>query len=344
MSSKEIIKKVLSNDLTQTESATIMQDIFMGKVADQEIEVFLTSLSKKGETSDELTGAVLAMRKSSLKVKLKSQDNLVDCCGTGGLGKSMMNISTASAFVASAAEVKIAKHGNRSATGKSGSADLLEAANVNLNIKPEEVAKCIEEIGIGFMFAPNFHPGMKYVMPARKRIADKTIFNLLGPLTNPANAKRQSLGVYDSKWIIPVAETLRNLGSNKAMVFHSNDGLDEISSVDKTLVAELDEGKIKENEIDPKTYDIHQKNLKDLQIESPFESLDLIKATLGNEDFEAGENIVSLNSAAVIYVSGIAGNFESAFEIAIDVIKSGKALKKLNELASFSNAFNESSE
>ena len=256
----------------------------------------------------------------------------------------MMNISTASAFVASAAEVKIAKHGNRSATGKSGSADLLEAANVNLNIKPEEVAKCIEEIGIGFMFAPNFHPGMKYVMPARKRIADKTIFNLLGPLTNPANAKRQSLGVYDSKWIIPVAETLRNLGSNKAMVFHSNDGLDEISSVDKTHVAELDEGKIKEYEIDPKTYDIHQKNFKDLQIESPFESLDLIKATLGNEDFKAGENIVSLNSAAVIYVSGIARNFESALEIAIDSIKSGKALKKLNELASFSNAFNESSE
>ena len=194
------------------------------------------------------------------------------------------------------------------------------------------------------MFAPNFHPGMKYVMPARKRIADKTIFNLLGPLTNPANAKRQSLGVYDSKWIIPVAETLRNLGSNKAMVFHSNDGLDEISSVDKTHVAELDEGKIKEYEIDPKTYDIHQKNFKDLQIESPFDSLDLIKATLGNEDFKAGENIVSLNSAAVIYVSGIARNFESALEIAIDAIKSGKALKKLNELASFSNAFNESSE
>ena len=344
MNSSEIINKSSKKNLSQEESAIIFQKIFLGQVSETEIEKFLLNLSKKGETSDELTGAVQAMRNSSLKVKVKFQDYLVDCCGTGGLGKSMMNVSTTAGLIAAAAKVKIAKHGNRTATGKSGSADVLEAANVNLNIKPEEVAKCIEEIGIGFMFAPNFHPVMKYVMPARKRIADKTIFNLLGPLTNPANAKRQSLGVYDSKWIIPVAETLRNLGSNKAMVFHSNDGLDEISSVDKTHVAELDEGKIKEYEIDPKTYDIHQKNFKDLQIESPFDSLDLIKATLGNEDFKAGENIVSLNSAAVIYVSGIARNFESALEVAIDAIKSGKALKKLNELASFSNAFNESSE
>ena len=168
MNSKEVISKVSSKNLSQEETAYVMQEIFVGKISEQDIENFLLNLSRKGETSDELTGAVLAMRSSSLKVKLKSQDNLVDCCGTGGLGKSMMNISTASAFVASAAEVKIAKHGNRSATGKSGSADLLEAANVNLNIKPEEVAKCIEEIGIGFMFAPNFHPGMKYVMPEKK--------------------------------------------------------------------------------------------------------------------------------------------------------------------------------
>ena len=238
MNSLELIKKVSSSNLSQEETATVIQDIFLGKVPDQEIEHFLINLSKKGETSDELTGAVLAMRNSSIKVKVKTQGHLVDCCGTGGLGKSMMNVSTSAAFVAAAAEVKVAKHGNRTATGKSGSADLLEAANLNLALKPDQVAKCIEEIGIGFIFAQNFHPGMKYVMPARKRIANKTIFNLLGPLTNPANAKRQSLGVYDSKWILPVAETLKNLGAHKAMVFHSKDGLDEISSVDKTLVAE----------------------------------------------------------------------------------------------------------
>tara|TARA_B100000513_G_scaffold176616_1_gene93614 strand:- start:28 stop:795 length:768 start_codon:yes stop_codon:yes gene_type:complete len=254
----------------------------------------------------------------------------------------MMNVSTTAGLVSAAAKVKIAKHGNRTATGKSGSADVLEAANVNLNLSPKQVASCIEKIGIGFMFAQNFHPGMKYVMPVRKRIADKTIFNLLGPLTNPANAKRQCIGVYDPKWVLPVAETLKNLGTIKAMVFHSKDGLDEISSADKTLVAKLENNKIKEYEIDPKDFDIHQEDLNDLQIGSPADSLDLIKITLKNEGFKSGEDITSLNSAAVIYVSDLVNSFEKAFEIAIDVIKSGSALDKLQELATFSNSFNES--
>ena len=284
MNSLELIEKVSSSNLSKQETVTIFQDIFLGKVSDQKIEDFLINLTEKGETSDELTGAVLAMRNLSVKVNVKNQNNLVDCCGTGGLGKSMMNVSTSAAFVAAAAEVKVAKHGNRTATGKSGSADLLEAANLNLNLTPDQVAKCIEEIGIGFIFAQNFHPGMKYVMPARKRIANKTIFNLLGPLTNPASAKRQSLGVYDSKWILPVAETLKNLGAHKALVFHSNDGLDEISSADKTLVAELNNGNISEYEIDPKAFDVYQNNLEDLQINSPSDSLKLIQATFRNED------------------------------------------------------------
>ena len=232
------------------------------------------------------------------------------------------------------------KHGNRTATGKSGSADVLEAADVNLSLSPNQVAKCIEEIGIGFMFAQNFHPGMKYVMPARKRIADKTIFNLLGPLTNPAGAKRQCIGVYDPKWVLPVAETLKNLGTIKAMVFHSNDGLDEISSVEKTFVAELENNKIKEYEIDPKDFDIHHEDLNDLKIDSPSQSLDLMKTTLQNEGFKSGEDITSLNSAAVIYVSDLVTSFEKGFETAIDVIKSGSGLDKLKELATFSNNFN----
>ena len=342
MNSSEIISKVSSKNLSQEETAHVMQEIFIGKISDLDIENFLVSLSKKGETSDELTGAVLAMRAASLKVDLKARDSLVDCCGTGGLGKSMMNVSTTAGLVSAAAKVKIAKHGNRTATGKSGSADVLEAANVNLNLSPKQVASCIEKIGIGFMFAQNFHPGMKYVMPVRKRIADKTIFNLLGPLTNPANAKRQCIGVYDPKWILPVAETLKNLGTIKAMVFHSKDGLDEISSADKTLVAKLENNKIKEYEIDPKDFDIHQEDLNDLQIGSPADSLDLIKITLKNEGFKSGEDITSLNSAAVIYVSDLVNSFEKAFEIAIDVIKSGSALDKLQELATFSNSFNES--
>ena len=340
MNSKEIISKVSSKNLSQEETAYVMQEIFFGKISDQEIENFLLGLSKKGETSDELTGAVLAMRAASLKVDLKEKVNLVDCCGTGGLGKSMMNVSTTAGLVSAAAKVKIAKHGNRTATGKSGSADVLEVANVNLSLSPNQVAKCIEEIGIGFMFAQNFHPGMKYVMPVRKRIADKTIFNLLGPLTNPAGAKRQCIGVYDPKWVLPVAETLKNLGTIKAMVFHSNDGLDEISSVEKTFVAELENNKIKEYEIDPKDFDIHHEDLNDLKIDSPSQSLDLMKTTLQNEGFKSGEDITSLNSAAVIYVSDLVTSFEKGFEMAIDVIKSGSGLDKLKELATFSNNFN----
>ena len=337
MNSSEIISKVSSKNLSQEETVHVMQEIFIGKISDLDIENFLVSLSEKGETSDELTGAVLAMRAASLKVDLKEKNNLVDCCGTGGLGKSMMNVSTTAGLVSAAAKVKIAKHGNRSATGKSGSADVLEAANVNLSLSPKQVGKCIEEIGIGFMFAQNFHPGMKYVMPARKRIADKTIFNLLGPLTNPAGAKRQCIGVYDPKWVLTVAETLKNLGTIKAMVFHSKDGLDEISSVEKTLVAKLENNKIKEYEIDPNDFDIHQEDLNDLQIGSPAESLELIKKTLNNEGFKSGEDISSLNSAAVIYVADLVSSFEKAFEMAIDVIRSGSALDKLEELATFSN-------
>ena len=340
MNSTEIISKVSSKNLSQEETAYVMQEIFFGKISDQEIENFLLGLSKKGETSDELTGAVLAMRAASLKVDLKEKVNLVDCCGTGGLGKSMMNVSTTAGLVSAAAKVKIAKHGNRTATGKSGSADVLEVANVNLSLSPNQVAKCIEEIGIGFMFAQNFHPGMKYVMPVRKRIADKTIFNLLGPLTNPAGAKRQCIGVYDPKWVLPVAETLKNLGTIKAMVFHSNDGLDEISSAEKTFVAELENNKIKEYEIDPKDFDIHHEDLNDLKIDSPSQSLDLMKTTLQNEGFKSGEDITSLNSAAVIYVSDLVTSFEKGFETAIDVIKSGSGLDKLKELATFSNNFN----
>ena len=342
MNSSEIINKSSKKNLSQEESAIIFQKIFLGQVSETEIEKFLLNLSKKGETSDELTGAVQAMRNSSLKVKVKFQDYLVDCCGTGGLGKSMMNVSTTAGLIAAAAKVKIAKHGNGTATGKSGSADVLEAANVNLNLNPDQVARCIEEVGIGFMFAQNFHPGMKYVMPVRKRIADKTIFNLLGPLTNPAGAKRQCIGVYDPKWVVPVTETLKNLGSIKTMVFHSKDGLDEISSVDKTFVAELENNKIKEYEIDPKDFDIYHDDLNDLQIDSPSKSLELIKTTLQNKGFKSGEDIISLNSAAVIYVSDLVNSFEKAFEIAIDLIKSGSGLDKLEELATFSNNFNES--
>ena len=333
----ENIKKKINLSLDETEQ--LFDKIFKGEVDTSSLTSLLDALDIKGETPDELAGATTSMRKKSKSIDV-NHNQVNDCCGTGGLGKKMINVSTSVSFVLAAAGLKVAKHGIRTATGKSGSADVLEAANVNLSLSSNQVAKCIEEIGIGFMFAQNFHPGMKYVMPVRKRIADKTIFNLLGPLTNPAGAKRQCIGVYDPKWVLPVAETLKNLGTIKAMVFHSNDGLDEISSVEKTFVAELENNKIKEYEIDPKDFDIHHEDLNDLKIDSPSQSLDLMKTTLQNEGFKSGEDITSLNSAAVIYVSDLVTSFEKGFETAIDVIKSGSGLDKLKELATFSNNFN----
>ena len=336
MNSTEIISKVSSKNLSQEETAYVMQEIFVGKISEQDIENFLLSLSGKGETSDELTGAVLAMRAASLKVDLKEKDNLVDCCGTGGLGKSMMNVSTTAGLVSAAAKIKIAKHGNRTATGKSGSADVLEAADVNLSLSPNQVAKCIEEIGIGFMFAQNFHPGMKYVMPVRKRIADKTIFNLLGPLTNPAGAKRQCIGVYDPKWVLPVAETLKNLGTIKAMVFHSNDGLDELSITSTASVHELRHNEITAYEINPEEYDLSKCAIKEIQVET-LEEAYLYGIEILNGKRGPGFDMVALNAGAALYISNKVESLAEGIEKAKRELHSGRPLLLLNKYAKFTH-------
>ena len=285
------------------ETEQLFDKIFNGELDTSSLTSLLDALDKKGETPDELAGATKSMRKNSKSIDV-NHNQVIDCCGTGGLGKSMMNVSTSAAFVAAAAEVKVAKHGNRTATGKSGSADLLEAANLNLALKPDQVAKCIEEIGIGFIFAQNFHPGMKYVMPARKRIANKTIFNLLGPLTNPASAKRQSLGVYDSKWILPVAETLKNLGAHKALVFHSNDGLDEISITDDSFISELKEGKIKNYHVSPKDFGLSYGNFESIKASSPQESFEKVSLAFAGKEGSV-QDMIAINSAAALKLSGI---------------------------------------
>jgi len=323
------------NDLAIEDMANLMTGIFSGEYTEDQIISFLEELALKGESISELIGAVKVMRNFSVKVKAP-YPGLIDCCGTGGLGKSMMNVSTTSALVAAACDVKVAKHGNRSATGTSGSADLLEAAGVNLNLSPEAISRCIEEIGMGFMFAQNHHPGMKFVMSARKKIGKKTIFNLLGPLTNPADAPKQAIGVFDSKWVIPVAEALQKLGTERALIFHSYDGLDEISIADKTYMAELRNNKISELEIDPKQFDLNYENLDALKVKSPNESYEKVRETLkGN--FDEGEAIVKLNAAAVIYSSGMKKSIEEGFLLAEEAIKNGSGFKKLKDLVSLSN-------
>ena len=240
-------------NLTREDMSEIILEILEGKVTDAQIGAFLIALSMKGETVDEVLGAVGVMRDLSTKVEI-DEPNLIDTCGTGGTGIGIFNVSTTSALVASSCGAKIAKHGNRSATRKSGSADLLEQAGVSLSLTPEQVASCIQEIGLGFMFAQAHHSAMRHVVGPRKEIGQKSIFNVLGPLTNPASAKRQVLGVYDKKWMTPIAEVLDELGSEHLLIVHSRDGLDEISLASPTYVTEMRDGKISEYEVSPEDF------------------------------------------------------------------------------------------
>ena len=244
MNIQEGIKTIMTGqDLTREEISSVMNQILRGSVSEVQIGAFLVSLCIKGESVDEVIGSAEVMRELSSKVSV-DKEYLVDTCGTGGVGSGIFNVSTTAAFVASSCGAKVAKHGNRSATRKSGSADLLEAAGVAINLTPYQVKKCIEEVGIGFMFAPAHHEAMKHAIGPRKELGIKTIFNLLGPLTNPAGALNQVLGVFDMKWVKPIAEVLKGLGSNNVLVCHSEDGLDEISTSAPTKVAELRNGKI----------------------------------------------------------------------------------------------------
>ena len=263
-------------NLTREDMSEIILEILEGKVTDAQIGAFLIALSMKGETVDEVLGAVGVMRDLSTKVEI-DEPNLIDTCGTGGTGIGIFNVSTTSALVASSCGAKIAKHGNRSATRKSGSADLLEQAGVSLSLTPEQVASCIQEIGLGFMFAQAHHSAMRHVVGPRKEIGQKSIFNVLGPLTNPASAKRQVLGVYDKKWMTPIAEVLDELGSEHLLIVHSRDGLDEISLASPTYMTEMRDGKISEYEVSPEDFNFETDTLEGLQVNSPQESLDLAK-------------------------------------------------------------------
>ena len=338
MNIQEGIKQVTSNqDLEQNEMFAITTQILEGSVTDAQIGAFIIALSMKGETVDEVLGAVNAMRQLSTKVTVDIP-NLIDTCGTGGTGIGIFNVSTTSAFVASYCGAKVAKHGNRTATRKSGSADLLEQAGVSLSLQPDEIAKCIEEVGIGFMFAPAHHSAMKHVVGPRKEIGQKSIFNVLGPLTNPASARRQLMGVYDKKWMLPIAEVLKQLGSEHLIIVHSQDGLDEISIAAPTSVVEMKQGTISEFQISPEDFGFKTSSLDGLEVSSPKQSLEIAKLALRGEHEEASA-MVAMTAGAALYISDIADSLDSGVELAKDCIKEGGGIIKLNQLVEFSSKF-----
>ena len=338
MNIQEGIKQVTSNqDLEQNEMFAITTQILEGSATDAQIGAFIIALSMKGETVDEVLGAVNAMRQLSAKVTVDIP-NLIDTCGTGGTGIGIFNVSTTSAFVASYCGAKVAKHGNRTATRKSGSADLLEQAGVSLSLQPDEIAKCIEEVGIGFMFAPAHHSAMKHVVGPRKEIGQKSIFNVLGPLTNPASARRQLMGVYDKKWMLPIAEVLKQLGSEHLFIVHSQDGLDEISIASPTSVVEMKQGTISEFQISPEDFGFKTSSLDGLEVSSPKQSLEIAKLALRGEHEEASA-MVAMTAGAALYISDIADSLDSGVELAKDCIKEGGGIIKLNQLVEFSSKF-----
>lgn len=324
-------------NLSADEMRQVMQTIMTGEATQAQIGGFLIGLRMKGETVDEIAAAAGVMRELAAKVDV-SGPHLVDTCGTGGDGANTFNISTCSAIVVAAAGGKVAKHGNRSISSKSGSADVLEAAGVNLDLTPQQVAQCVNEVGVGFMFAPKHHGAMKHAIGPRKEMGVRTIFNVLGPLTNPASAPNQVLGVFSDQWVEPLAEVLGKLGSKHVLVVHAEDGMDEISIGAQTKVAELKEGKVKTYTVSPEKFGMNRGSVVSLAVASAEESLAVINSVLDNQE-GAAKDIVVLNAGAAIYAADLADSLEHGIAKAMEVIASGAAKEKLAALISFSNSF-----
>jgi anthranilate phosphoribosyltransferase len=330
---KEGIQKIIDgNNLTHEESGQIMSEIMSGKATNAQTAAFLTALRMKGETPEELIAFASVMRKNCCQIQPKVNGRLVDTCGTGGDKIKTFNVSTAAAFVIAGTGITVAKHGNRAVTSKSGSADVLEKLGLNLNLEPKAVENIIEQVGVGFMFAPAFHPAMKYAAEPRREIGIRTVFNLLGPLTNPACANAQLLGVYDPKVAVSMASALAKLGCKEAMIVHGLDGLDEISTVGKTLIVHLKDGNIIKKETFPSDFGVKKAAVTDLQLSASDESAEILFRILSGKVNDAKAEIVLVNSAAGIIVGGKALDFLEAMEVARESIKSGAALAKLKEL------------
>ncbi|NIA20689.1 MAG: anthranilate phosphoribosyltransferase [Anaerolineaceae bacterium] len=333
----EAIRKLSRHeDLTVEESRAAMTEIMEGRASPVQMAAYLTALAMKGPTSDEITGAALVMREKATGIDPGGR-TVVDTCGTGGDHSGTFNISTAAALVTAGAGLAVAKHGNRSNTGKSGSSDVLEVLGVNLNVSPEVVSRCIREAGIGFLFAPLLHGAMKHAVGVRKELGIRTIFNLLGPLTNPAGARRQVMGVFDVHLVGLIAQVLQNLGAEHALVVHGTDGLDEITLSGPTRVAEVTPEEIKLYELAPEQFGLQTNDMKHLVVDSAEASAKVIRGVLAGRKGPA-RDIVVLNSAAAIYVGGAAESIQAALPLAAESIDSGAAAKTLARLVDLTGA------
>ena len=337
MHMRDAINAVMKREnLTFDQMHSLMRQIMTGEATDAQIGGLLVGLAMKGESAIEISAAAQVMRELMRSVSLKT-DNIVDIVGTGGDGANLFNVSTAASFVAAGAGAHVAKHGNRSVSSSSGSADLFDVAGIYLDLSPEQVSRCIEQVGVGFMFAPNHHPAMRHAIGPRREMGVRTLFNILGPLTNPAGAPNQVLGVYSPELVPLMAEVLLHLGSRHVMVVHSEDGLDEISLAAPTLVAELKDGAIHQYTIEPEMFGIERHSLTALTANNAAESLLLVKAALGGDG--AAADMVALNAGAALYCAGVADTLKEGVMVAQDAQASGLPLEKLRELAHFTSVF-----
>jgi anthranilate phosphoribosyltransferase len=338
MDLKQAIGRVIDrHELSREEMVEVMRTVMTGGATPAQIGAFLVGLRMKGETVGEIAAAAEVMRDLAARVAVDTR-HLVDTCGTGGDASGTFNISTATAFVAAAAGARVAKHGNRSVSSSSGSADVLEAAGVRLDLSPEQVAQCIDEVGVGFMFAPAHHGAMKHAVGPRRELGARTLFNVLGPLTNPAGAPNQVLGVFSDELLEPLSRVLLKLGSRHVLVVHSRDGLDEISVGDKTEVAELRDGQIRRFSVQPEDFGVRRTSISALKVDSAAASLAVIRGVLEDRTGPA-RDIVVLNAGAAVHVAGVASSLAEGMERADRAIASGEARNRLDRLVILTQSF-----
>ncbi len=335
MNIQQAIQQVLNHqDLALADMQQVMKTIMTGGATDAQIAGFLIALRCKGESVAEIAAAASVMRELATQVPVQGE-HIIDTCGTGGDGANTFNISTTSAFVVAAAGGQVAKHGNRSVSSSSGSADVLEAAGVNLDLTADQVSQCVKDIGVGFLFAPKHHGAMKHAIGPRKEMGVRTLFNLLGPLSNPAAAPNQLIGVFDQQWLDPLAQVLKQLGSQHVLIVNAEDGLDEISIAAPSRIAELKGGEVASYTITPEQFGLHTQNLQSLAVDGAESSLAMVKSVLKNEP-GAARDIVQLNAGAAIYAANLTATLAEGIAKADEVIASGAALQKLNALVEYS--------
>ncbi|MCI0714232.1 MAG: anthranilate phosphoribosyltransferase [Chloroflexi bacterium] len=339
MGIKEAIRMISrGEDLSREEAEAAMRDIMTGEATPAQIGGYLLSLRMKGETIEEITGSAAAMREVANAAPVTAR-NVIDTCGTGGDASNTLNISTTVAFVAAGAGIPVAKHGNRSVSSKSGSADVLGALGVNLDVTPEQAAQCVDEVGIGFLFAPAFHPAMRHAIGPRRELGVRTIFNILGPLTNPAGARRQLMGVFSEDLTVTLAHVLNELGSERVFVVHGAGGLDELSTLGMNTVTELKDGRVETYTLDPTELGLSMADIEDIRGGEPEQNAKITQAILSGGGTRAQREIVMLNAAAALMAGGVADDFASGLNRAAEVLDSKAGLERLEALAAFSQTF-----